>query len=70
MPTLKVKWAFGFPGELSADAQPATAGGRVFGGSLNVAGPAVAGGTLIVNSGYVQNGMPGNVLLAFTVEGK
>lgn len=40
------------------------------GGSLNVAGPAVAGGTLIVNSGYVQNGMPGNVLLAFTVDGK
>ncbi len=40
------------------------------GGSLNVAGPAVAGGTVIVNSGYVQNGMPGNVLLAFTVDGK
>jgi polyvinyl alcohol dehydrogenase (cytochrome) len=40
------------------------------GGSLNVAGPAVSGGTLIVNSGYVQNGMPGNVLLAFTVDGK
>jgi len=40
------------------------------GGSLNVAGPAIAGGTVIVNSGYVQNGMPGNVLLAFTVDGK
>jgi polyvinyl alcohol dehydrogenase (cytochrome) len=40
------------------------------GGSLNVAGPAVAGGTVVVNSGYVQNGMPGNVLLAFTVDGK
>jgi len=40
------------------------------GGSLNVAGPAISGGTLVVNSGYVQNGMPGNVLLAFTVEGK
>ena len=40
------------------------------GGSLNVAGPAISGGTLIVNSGYVQNGMPGNVLLAFTVEGR
>jgi hypothetical protein len=25
---------------------------------------------VIVNSGYVQNGMPGNVLLAFTVDGK
>ena len=40
------------------------------GGSLNVAGPAIAGGTVIINSGYVQNGMPGNVLLAFTVDGK
>jgi len=40
------------------------------GGSINVAGPAVSGGVLITNSGYVQNGMPGNVLLAFTVDGK
>ena len=40
------------------------------GGSLNVAGPAISGGTLIVNSGYVQNGMPGNVLLAYSVDGK
>lgn len=40
------------------------------GGSLNVGGPAISGGTLFVNSGYVQNGMPGNVLLAFSVDGK
>jgi polyvinyl alcohol dehydrogenase (cytochrome) len=40
------------------------------GGSLNVGGPAVSGGTVIINSGYVQNGMPGNVLLAYTVDGK
>jgi polyvinyl alcohol dehydrogenase (cytochrome) len=40
------------------------------GGSLNVGGPAIGGGTMIVNSGYVQNGMPGNVLLALTVDGK
>jgi len=40
------------------------------GGSLNVAGPAISGGTIIINSGYVQNGMPGNALLAFTVDGK
>lgn len=40
------------------------------GGSLNVGGPAISGGTLVVNSGYVQNGAPGNVLLAFTVDGK
>src|SRR4026207_187332 len=30
VPKLKVKWAFGFPGELSADASPSIAGGRVF----------------------------------------
>ncbi|HEV8393503.1 MAG TPA: PQQ-binding-like beta-propeller repeat protein [Vicinamibacterales bacterium] len=40
------------------------------GGSLNVAGPAISGGTVIINSGYVQNGMPGNALLAYTVDGK
>jgi polyvinyl alcohol dehydrogenase (cytochrome) len=40
------------------------------GGSLNVAGPAISGGTVFVNSGYVQNGMPGNVLLAFSVDGR
>lgn len=40
------------------------------GGSLNVGGPAISNGTVIVNSGYVQNGMPGNVLLAYTVDGK
>jgi polyvinyl alcohol dehydrogenase (cytochrome) len=33
VPKLRVKWAFGFPGELSADAQPSMAGGRVFVGT-------------------------------------
>src|SRR5215831_3573799 len=33
VPRLKVKWAFGFPGEQSANAQPTIAGGRVFVGS-------------------------------------
>jgi polyvinyl alcohol dehydrogenase (cytochrome) len=41
------------------------------GGSMDVAGPAVVNGTLFVNSGYGQwGGMPGNVLLAFSVDGK
>jgi polyvinyl alcohol dehydrogenase (cytochrome) len=36
------------------------------GGSLDGAGPVVAGGMVFVNSGYPRNGgMPGNVLLAF-----
>src|SRR5262245_28176097 len=33
VPRLKLKWAFGFPGELSADGQPSIAGGRVFVGT-------------------------------------
>jgi len=33
VPRLKVKWAFGFPGELTANGHPTYAGGRVFVGS-------------------------------------
>jgi polyvinyl alcohol dehydrogenase (cytochrome) len=33
VPRLKVKWAFGFPGDLQAYSQPTIAGGRVFTGS-------------------------------------
>jgi len=41
------------------------------GGSLDAAGPAVVNGMVFVNSGYGQwGGMPGNVLLAFSVNGK
>jgi polyvinyl alcohol dehydrogenase (cytochrome) len=40
------------------------------GGSLNGPGPAIAGGMLFVESGYASNGMPGNVLLAYSVDGK
>ncbi len=41
------------------------------GGSLDIAGPAVVNGMVFVNSGYGQwGGMPGNVLLAFSVNGK
>jgi polyvinyl alcohol dehydrogenase (cytochrome) len=39
------------------------------GGSIDGAGPAVVDGMVLVNSGYGQwGGMPGNVLLAFSVE--
>jgi len=39
------------------------------GGSIDGPGPAVAGGILVVNSGYAYfNGIPGNVLLAFGVD--
>ena len=40
------------------------------GGSLNGPGPAIAGGMLFVTSGYAANGIPGNVLLGFSVDGK
>jgi polyvinyl alcohol dehydrogenase (cytochrome) len=44
-------------------------GVKAHGGSLNAAGPTVAGGMLYVNSGYgALGGMPGNVLLAFAAE--
>jgi hypothetical protein len=33
-------------------------------------GPAIAGGMLYVGSGYAANGIPGNVLLAFSVDGQ
>jgi polyvinyl alcohol dehydrogenase (cytochrome) len=40
-------------------------------GSLDAAGPAVVKGVVFVNSGYGQwGGMPGNVLLAFSVGGR
>ena len=40
------------------------------GGSFDGPGPAIAGGMLFVNSGYARaGGMPGNVLLAFSVDG-
>jgi polyvinyl alcohol dehydrogenase (cytochrome) len=39
------------------------------GGSMDVAGPAIVNGMLFVNSGYGQwGGMPGNVLLAFSID--
>jgi polyvinyl alcohol dehydrogenase (cytochrome) len=41
------------------------------GGSMDVAGPAVVNGMLFVNSGYGQwGGIPGNVMLVFSVDGK
>jgi polyvinyl alcohol dehydrogenase (cytochrome) len=41
------------------------------GGSMDGAGPTVVNGMVFVNSGYNQfGGMPGNVFLAFSVDGK
>jgi polyvinyl alcohol dehydrogenase (cytochrome) len=41
------------------------------GGSLDGAGPVIGGGMVYVNSGYASaGGQPGNVLIAFSVDGK
>jgi polyvinyl alcohol dehydrogenase (cytochrome) len=45
-------------------------GVKARGGSINSMGPVIAGGTLYITSGYSGNAMSGNVLLAFTVDGK
>lgn len=46
-------------------------GGVAHGGSMDVAGVVVVNGLVFANSGFNQwGGMPGNVLLAFSVDGK
>ena len=46
-------------------------GEKAKGGSVDVAGPVVSQGFVYANSGYGQwGGVPGNVLLAFSVDGK
>ena len=46
-------------------------GGRAKGGTLDGGGPTIANGVLYTNSGYGRIvGHPGNLLLAFTVDGK
>jgi polyvinyl alcohol dehydrogenase (cytochrome) len=53
----------------TAKAYDTVNGGQGVGGSLDGAGPVVAGGMVFVNSGYPRfGGMPGNVLLAFGVK--
>lgn len=50
---------------------PTVNGKPARGGSIDATGAAVAGGIVFVSSGYAQwGGMPGNVLLAFSVDGK
>ena len=49
----------------------ATSGATASGGSIGGGGPMVVGGMVYVNSGYgIYWHMPGNVLLAFSVDGK
>jgi polyvinyl alcohol dehydrogenase (cytochrome) len=45
-------------------------GVKARGGSIISMGPALAGGMVYITSGYSGNGMQGNVLLAFSVDGR
>jgi polyvinyl alcohol dehydrogenase (cytochrome) len=46
-------------------------GVKAHGGSINGAGPVVVNGMLYTNSGYARiPSIPGNVLLAFSIDGK
>jgi len=46
-------------------------GVKASGGSLDQGGATIVNGVLYINSGYGQrNGQPGNVLLAFSLDGK
>ncbi|MGE0821405.1 MAG: PQQ-binding-like beta-propeller repeat protein [Candidatus Binatia bacterium] len=46
-------------------------GGKANGGSFDSSGPTIVNGVLYTNSGYGQfGGLPGNVLLAFSVDGQ
>ena len=62
----KVIWEYDTSGEFKA-----TSGAAAHGGSIGGGGPAIVGGMVYVNSGYgIYWHMPGNVLLAFSVDGK
>jgi polyvinyl alcohol dehydrogenase (cytochrome) len=43
---------------------------KAAGGSLETGGATIVNGVVYVNSGAETNGQPGNVLLAFSVDGK
>jgi polyvinyl alcohol dehydrogenase (cytochrome) len=55
----------------TAQATATVNGGMTKGGAVDGGGPAIANGVLYTNSGYGRIvGQPGNLLLAFTVDGK
>jgi polyvinyl alcohol dehydrogenase (cytochrome) len=84
VPRLKLKWAFGFPGELNANAHPTYAGGRVFVGSpggkvysLSAATGCIywyvdagAGVRSAVSIGRIETGTAGSVTAAFFGDGR
>ena len=63
MPRGKIIWDFD-----AVQSFPTTNGVPATGGSFSSTGPTIVDGMLYVNSGYGGQGMPGNVLLAFSVK--
>ncbi|HEY6330797.1 MAG TPA: PQQ-binding-like beta-propeller repeat protein, partial [Blastocatellia bacterium] len=62
-----VVWDF----DTAAGSYTGVNGAPAKGGAIDAGGPTIAGGILYVNSGYGRLiGQPGNLLLAFTVDGK
>lgn len=59
----KIVWDFD-----AARSFPTTNGVPAKGGSFSSTGPTIADGMLYVNSGYGGQGMPGNILLAFSAK--
>ena len=63
----KILWEF----DTGEKAWDAVNGIAARGGILDAGGPTVANGMMYVNSGYGKMpGQPGNVLMAFSVDGK
>ena len=56
----------GFPTRTTVDFRTIN-GVKAHGGSIISMAPAIAGGMLYITSGYGGNGMPGNLLLAFSL---
>ena len=62
----KVIWDYDTAREFTA-----VNGGAAHGGAIDVAGPVLSGGLVYMLSGYTQyGGWSGNVLLAFSVDGR
>ena len=63
--TGKIIWDF----DTAQDFQTVN-GVKAHGGSINSMGSTIAGGMLFITSGYAGTAMPGNVLLAFSEDGR
>jgi len=68
VPRLKLKWAFGYPGATSAEAQPTVAGGRVFVGSAR--GVVYSLDAAVGCTYWAYSASPGGVRTAISLDAK